>query len=211
MIGTRTLLFATLIAAGLAAASPLNAQALKPEPAPPAALKATFAGGCFWCVEEAFDKAPGVISTVSGYIGGNTRNPNYEQVSAGRTGHAEAVQVEYDPAKVSHEKLLEVFWRNIDPTQRDGQFCDHGSQYRSAIFYHDEAQRKRAEASKAALVKSKPFKGEIVTEITKASEFFPAEGYHQDFYQKNPVRYKFYKTGCGREARLKELWGKRGN
>lgn len=204
MTSLRRLLFATLIAAGLAAASPLNAQAPKP-----ATAKATFAGGCFWCVEEAFDKAPGVISTVSGYIGGQTKQPTYEQVSAGRTGHAEAVQVEYDPAKVSYEKLLDVFWRNIDPTQRDGQFCDHGSQYRSAIFYHDEAQRKLAEASKAALVKSKPFKGEIVTEITKAAEFYPAEDYHQDYHQKNPVRYKFYKTGCGREARLKEVWGKR--
>ena len=206
MTSTRKLLFATFIAAGLAAVSPLNAQAPKPAPAQPATAKATFSGGCFWCVEEAFDKAPGVISTVSGYMGGNTKHPSYEQVSAGRTGHAEVVQVEYDPAKVGYEKLLEVFWRNVDPTQRDGQFCDHGSQYRSAIFYHDEAQRKLAEVSKAALVKSKPFKGEIVTEITKASEFYPAEGYHQDFYQKNPVRYKFYKTGCGREARLKELW-----
>jgi peptide-methionine (S)-S-oxide reductase len=148
---------------------------------------------------------------VSGFTGGNTKNPTYEQVSAGGTGHAEAVQVEYDPAKVSYEKLLDVFWRNIDPTQRDGQFCDHGSQYRSAIFYHDEAQKKLAEASKAALVKSKPFKGEIVTEITKLSEFYPAEDYHQNFHQKNPVRYKFYKTGCGREARLKEVWGKRGD
>ena len=211
MTSTRKLLFATLIAGGLAAASVLNAQAPKPSPAAPGMAKATFAGGCFWCVEEAFDKIPGVISTVSGFTGGNAKNPTYEQVSAGRTGHAEAVQVAYDPAKVSYEKLLDVFWRNIDPTQRDGQFCDHGSQYRSAIYYHDEAQRKLAEASKAALVKSKPFKGEIVTEITKASDFYAAEDYHQDFHQKNPVRYKFYKTGCGREARLKELWGKRGD
>ena len=209
MTSTRKLLIAALISAGMAAASPLNAQAPKAAPAQPTTAKATFAGGCFWCVEEAFDKTPGVISTVSGYMGGSTRNPTYEQVSAGRTGHAEVVQVEYDPAKVSFEKLLEAFWRNIDPTQRDGQFCDHGSQYRSAIFYHDETQRNLAEISKMALVKSKPFKGEIVTEITKASEFYPAEGYHQDYYQKNPVRYKFYKTGCGREARLKELWGKR--
>jgi peptide-methionine (S)-S-oxide reductase len=211
MTRAHRLLFATLIAAGLAAASPLNAQAPKPAPAQPATARATFAGGCFWCVEEAFDKAPGVISTVSGFTGGGAKNPTYEQVSAGGTGHAEAVQVEYDPAKVSYEKLLDVFWRNIDPTQRDGQFCDHGSQYRSAIFYHDEAQKKLAEASKAALVKSKPFKGEIVTEITKVSEFYPAEDYHQNFHQKNPVRYKFYKTGCGREARLKEVWGKRGD
>lgn len=209
MTSTRTLLFATFIAAGLAAASSLNAQAPKPAPVQPASAKATFAGGCFWCLEEAFDKAPGVLSTVSGYLGGQTKNPTYEQVSAGRTGHAEVVQVEYDPAKIGYEKLLEVFWRNVDPTQRNGQFCDHGSQYRSGIFYHDPEQKRLAEASKAALAKNKPFKGEIVTEITKASEFYRAEGYHQDYYQKNPVRYKFYKTGCGREARLKELWGKR--
>ena len=168
--------------------------------------KATFAGGCFWCVEEAFDKVPGVIATISGYLGGHTKNPTYEQVSGGRTGHTEVVQVEYDAKRVSYDKLLEVFWRNIDPTQKDAQFCDQGSQYRSGIFYHDAGQRKLAEASKAALAKNKPFKGEIVTEITGASEFYAAEGYHQDYYLKNPVRYKFYKTGCGREARLKELW-----
>jgi peptide-methionine (S)-S-oxide reductase len=132
-------------------------------------------------------------------------------VTTGRTGHAEAVQVEYDPAKVSYEKLLEVFWRNIDPTQKDAQFCDHGSQYRSAIFYHDDDQRRLAEASRASLAKNKPFKGEIVTQIAKADVFYPAEGYHQDYHVKNPVRYKFYKTGCGREARLEQLWGKRAN
>ena len=176
-------------------------------PSKPATLKATFAGGCFWCMEEAFDPVPGVIATVSGYMGGKTRNPTYEQVSTGRTGHAEVVQIEYDPKRVTYEKLLEVFWRNIDPTQRDAQFCDHGSQYRSAIFYHDAEQKRLAEASRSALVKSKPFKGEIVTEVTQAAEFYPAEDYHQDYYRKNPVRYKFYKTGCGRAARLKELWG----
>lgn len=175
-----------------------------------ASARATFAGGCFWCMEEAFDPVPGVIATISGYMGGRVKNPTYEQVSTGTTGHAEVVQVEYDPRKVTYEKLLEVFWRNIDPTQKDGQFCDHGSQYRSAIFYHDEEQRRLAEASKAALASSKPFKGTIVTEIVKAGEFYPAESYHQDFYLKNPVRYKFYKTGCGREARLRELWGKGG-
>jgi len=161
-------------------------------------------------MEEAYDPVPGVIATVSGYMGGMTRNPTYEQVTTGRTGHAEVVQVEYDPAKVSYARLLEVFWRNIDPTQKDGQFCDHGSSYRTAIFYHNEEQKKLAEASRAALSKNKPFKGEIVTEIVKAPEFYAAEGYHQDFYLKNPVRYKFYKSGCGREARLKELWGKPG-
>jgi peptide-methionine (S)-S-oxide reductase len=161
-------------------------------------------------MEEAFDPVPGVLATTSGYMGGHVKNPTYEQVSTGTTGHAEVVQVEYDPGKVTYEKLLEVFWHNIDPTQKDGQFCDYGSQYRSAIFYHDEEQRRLAEASKAALVSSKRFKGAIVTEIVKAGEFYPAESYHQDFYLKNPVRYKFYKTGCGREARLRQLWGKGG-
>ncbi|HXF67732.1 MAG TPA: peptide-methionine (S)-S-oxide reductase MsrA [Burkholderiales bacterium] len=200
---------AALAALALASPAPAPAQG-KPAARPAATAKATFAGGCFWCMEEAFDPVPGVIATVSGYMGGKLRNPSYEQVSTGRTGHAEVVQVEYDPAKVSYAKLLEVFWRNVDPTQKDGQFCDYGSQYRTAIFYHDEEQRKLAEASKAALAKNKPFAGEIVTEIVKASEFYPAEDYHQDFYLKNPARYKFYKSGCGREARLRQLWGKPG-
>jgi peptide-methionine (S)-S-oxide reductase len=173
-----------------------------------ATAKATFAGGCFWCMEPPFDKLPGVMSTTSGYMGGKTKNPTYEQVSSGTTGHTEVVQVEYDPAKVSYEKLLEVFWRNIDPTQRDGQFCDHGTQYRSEIFYHDDTQRKLAEESKGQLAKSKPFKGDIVTEVTRAGEFYRAEDYHQDFYVRNPVRYKFYRSGCGRDARLKAVWGK---
>ena len=183
------------------------AQAQPQAGAKPATARATFAGGCFWCMEEAFDKVPGVIATVSGYMGGHVKNPTYEQVTTGRTGHAEVVQVEYDPAKVSYARLLEAFWRNIDPTQKDGQFCDHGSSYRSAVFFHDEEQRSLAEASRAALMKNKPFKGEIVTEIAKSGEFYPAEGYHQDYYLKNPARYKFYKSGCGREARLKQLWG----
>ena len=176
---------------------------------PPKTALATFAGGCFWCVEHAFDEVPGVLATISGYIGGHTPNPTYEQVSSGRTGHTEAVQVVYDPAKVGYAALLDVFWRNIDPTQRDGQFCDHGSQYRSEIFFHDEEQRKAAETSRAILMKNKPFKGEIVTAISRAGEFHRAEEYHQDYYRKNPVRYKFYKNGCGRDARLKELWGNR--
>jgi peptide-methionine (S)-S-oxide reductase len=175
-----------------------------------ATAKATFAGGCFWCMEEAYDKVPGVIATVSGYMGGQVKNPTYEQVTTGRTGHAEVVQVEYDPAKVSYAKLVEVFWRNIDPTQRDGQFCDNGPQYRSGIFYHDEEQKRVAEASRAALQKTRPFRGEIVTEITKASVFYAAEGYHQDFHTKSPTRYKYYKNGCGRDARLQQLWGKAG-
>jgi len=174
----------------------------------PALAVATFAGGCFWCMEEALDKAPGVVSTISGYMGGHTKNPTYEQVSMGRTGHAEVVQVEFDPGKTSYEKLLEVFWHNIDPTQRNAQFCDHGSQYRAAIFYHNDEQKRLAEASRTVIMKNKPFKEEIVTEIAGAADFYPAEDYHQDFYKKNPVRYKFYKTGCGREARLRELWGK---
>ncbi len=170
--------------------------------------KATFAGGCFWCMEPPYDKLPGVISTISGYMGGHVKNPTYEQVSTGRTGHTEVVLVEYDPSKVSYEKLLQVFWINIDPTVKNAQFCDHGSQYRSGVFYHDDEQRKLAEASKTALDKSKPFKAAIVTEITKAGEFYRAEEYHQNYYQNNPVRYKLYRNGCGRDARLKELWGK---
>lgn len=184
-----------------------NVQAQTQKKSPVYAL-ATFAGGCFWCMEPPFDKLPGVISTTAGYTGGHTKNPTYEQVSNGETGHFEAVEIKYDPRRISYQKLLDVFWHNIDPTQRDGQFCDHGPQYRTAIFYHNEEQKRLAEASKAALIKNKPFKGEIVTEITRAAEFYRAEDYHQDFYQKNPIRYKFYRTGCGRDARLKELWGK---
>jgi peptide-methionine (S)-S-oxide reductase len=195
------------LAAIISVTATATALAQSPQPAATKPAKATFAGGCFWCMEEAFEPVAGVTAVISGYMGGKTKNPSYEQVSSGRTGHAEVVQIEYDPKRVSYEKLLEVFWRNIDPTQPDAQFCDHGSQYRSAVFYHDEAQKRLAENSRAALVKSKPFKGEIVTEISKAAEFYPAEDYHQDYYKKNPVRYKFYKTGCGRAARLKELWG----
>jgi peptide-methionine (S)-S-oxide reductase len=168
---------------------------------------ATFAGGCFWCTEADFDKVEGVISTTSGYIGGKTANPTYESVSAGNTGHAEAVQIVYDPSKVSYSKLVEHFWRTIDPTVKDRQFCDAGSSYRSAIFVHDADQRAIAEASKKALEKSKPFREPIVTEIVNATTFYPAEGYHQDYYMKNPVRYKFYRYNCGRDARLKQLWG----
>jgi peptide-methionine (S)-S-oxide reductase len=200
--GLRLLACGLVLATSLGGAADASAQA---QPAKPAL--ATFAGGCFWCVEEAFDPVPGIISTTSGYMGGKKRHPTYEEVSAGVTGHTEVVQVAFDPAKVSYEKLLEVFWRNIDPTVKDRQFCDSGSQYRSEIFVHDDAQRKAAEASKTALEKSKPFREPIVTPITTAAEFWPAEGYHQDYYQRNPVRYKYYKTGCGREARLKQLWG----
>ncbi len=176
-------------------------------PVPGKTARAIFAGGCFWCMEGPFDKLNGVISSTSGYIGGTQKDANYKEVSAGYTRHTEAVEIVYDPAKVSYEKLLDVFWHNIDPLTKDRQFCDGGSQYRSGIFYVDEGQKAAADASRVALDKSKPFKGTIVTEITAATEFYPAEDYHQDYYVKNPVRYKFYRSGCGRDARLKELWG----
>ena len=168
---------------------------------------AILAGGCFWCVESDFDKVDGVLSTTSGYVGGRTPNPTYQAVSAGGTGHTEAVRIEFDPARVSYAQLLEKFWPTIDPTVKDQQFCDIGSQYRSGIFVLNERQLKEAEASKAALQKSKPFSQPIVTEITLAGTFYPAEEYHQDYYLKNPIRYKFYRTNCGRDARLKSLWG----
>ena len=192
----------------LAAARPGGSEAQARQGAPAAAARdtATFAGGCFWCVEEAFDKAAGVVSTTSGYTGGRTRNPTYEQVSAGGTGHAEVVQVVFDPRRTSYAKLLQVFWRNVDPLTPNQQFCDEGPQYRSAIFYHDAEQRRQAEASKAAL--DGRFREPIVTEINQAGEFYPAEEYHQDYYTKNPVRYRFYKFTCGRVQRLAEVWGK---
>jgi peptide-methionine (S)-S-oxide reductase len=169
---------------------------------------ATFAGGCFWCMEPPFDKLEGVLSVTSGYTGGQKKNPTYEEVTSGRTGHAEAVQVIYDPARISYRTLLDVFWRNVDPTVRDRQFCDVGTQYRTAIFWHDEEQRREAEASREELERTKPFREKIVTEIVPASEFYPAEEYHQKYYKKNPLRYQYYRAGCGRDARLKELWGK---
>ena len=169
--------------------------------------KATFAGGCFWCMEGPFDELDGVLSTTSGYTGGHMANPTYEQVSAGGTGHAEAVEVAYDPQRISYQELLTVYWRNVDPTTSNAQFCDHGDQYRPAIFYHNEEQRRLAEASKQEIDRTKTFNASIVTEITQATEFYPAEEYHQDFYRKNPIRYKFYRLTCGRDARLTELWG----
>lgn len=168
---------------------------------------ATFAGGCFWCMEAPFDKLPGVVSVTPGYTGGHAKNPTYEQVSSGATGHTEAVRIVYDPARIGYDRLLEVFWRNIDPTVRNRQFCDVGSQYRSGIFYHGEGQRLLALKSKEALEKSKSFGGPVVTEITEAGEFYPAEEYHRQYYQKNPVRYRYYRSACGRDNRLKELWG----
>lgn len=168
---------------------------------------ATFAGGCFWCMEHPFDRLTGVISVTAGYTGGQKKDPTYEEVSSGTTGHAEAVQIVYDPAKTSYAKLLDTFWHNIDPTIKDRQFCDVGRQYRSAIFYHNEEQRKLAQDSKAALEKKRPFKETIKTEITQAGAFYPAEEHHQHYYKKNPIRYDYYRTGCGRDERLKDLWG----
>jgi peptide-methionine (S)-S-oxide reductase len=168
---------------------------------------AIFAGGCFWCVEADFDKVPGVIATESGYAGGKLQNPTYEQVSAGATGHAEAVRVTYDPVKVSYQALVEFFWHHVDPTVKDRQFCDIGNQYRTAIFYEDDAQRDVAQASKAALEKSGRL-AHVYTEIAPAGTFYPAEEYHQDYYQKNPIRYKYYRSRCGRDARIEEVWGK---
>jgi peptide-methionine (S)-S-oxide reductase len=171
---------------------------------------ATFAGGCFWCMEEAFEPIEGVVSVVSGYTGGRQVNPSYAEVSAGGTGHAEAVEIRFDSAKVSYQQLLQHFWRNIDPLAVDRQFCDRGNQYRSAIFYHGEEQQRLAEESKAALERSGRLKGTIATQIVAAGPFYRAEEYHQDYYRKNPQRYKFYKWSCGRAQRLEELWGKKG-
>jgi peptide-methionine (S)-S-oxide reductase len=174
----------------------------------PALQTATFAGGCFWCMETPFYQRTGVVSVASGYIGGSLKNPSYQDVSAGGTGHAEAVQVIFDPAKISYARLLEIFWANIDPTVANQQFCDRGSQYRSAIFTHSAEQAALANASKALWQKSPRFQGQtIYTEITTASEFYRAEEYHQQYAQKNPTRYKFYRWNCGRDQRLDEIWG----
>lgn len=199
-----TIALATLLAAACSGGA--EAQARQGAPAVATRDTATFAGGCFWCVEEAFDKAAGVVKTTSGYTGGRTRNPTYEQVSAGGTGHAEVVQVVFDPRKTSYAKLLDVFWRNVDPLTPNQQFCDEGPQYRSAVFYHDAEQRRQAEASKQAL--DGRFREPVVTEISQVGAFYPAEEYHQDYYTKNPVRYRFYKFSCGRAQRLAEVWGK---
>jgi peptide-methionine (S)-S-oxide reductase len=200
----RTLRWAIILAALWAAAVGAQSKA----DAPPRTETAIFAGGCFWCVEADFDKVDGVLQTTSGYIGGRVPNPTYSMVSAGGTGHTEAVKIVFDPARVSYAQLLEKFWPTIDPTVKDQQFCDVGSQYRSGIFPLDQKQLKEAEASKAARQKAKPFKAPIVTEITLATTFYPAEEYHQDYYLKNPIRYRYYRTGCGRDARLKDLWGR---
>jgi peptide-methionine (S)-S-oxide reductase len=199
----------SLAALGALAAGPTTPEPPKKEAAPakPKLATATFAGGCFWCMEPPYDKVQGVISTTSGYMGGIKANPTYEEASTGRTGHAEVVQVVYDPSKVSYAQLLHIFWRNIDPLTPNAQFCDHGPQYRSAIFFHDAEQQRLAEESKRQLEAAGRFKAAIVTELVSAGTFYPAEDYHQDYYQKNPVRYRYYRFGCGRDARLKQLWG----
>lgn len=170
--------------------------------------EATFAGGCFWCMEPPFDELDGVISTTSGYSGGHVPNPTYKQVSSGKTGHLEVLQVLYDPTLSSYSELLEVFWRNVDPVDGGGQFCDRGEQYRTAIFYHDEEQRRLAEQSKNELERSGRLSRPIATEILPLEAFYPAEEYHQNYYLKNPLRYKYYRTACGRDRRLADLWGK---
>jgi peptide-methionine (S)-S-oxide reductase len=203
MVLLRTVLgSAFALLAAIAAATPSAGQA------PPLAT-AIFAGGCFWCEEAVFDAVPGVVSVTSGYTGGTTEHPTYEEVESGRTGHAESVEVVFDSQKIGYDKLLDLFWHNVDPVTPNAQFCDRGSQYRSAIFYTDEAQRRAAEASKAALEASGRFKQPIVTEIVAASAFWPAEEYHQHYHVKNPVRYRYYRFGCGRDRRLEELWGPR--
>jgi peptide-methionine (S)-S-oxide reductase len=205
----RRLLPLLAAAATLAVAAPaLLAQQQGAAPAATAEQAvATFAGGCFWCMEPPYDHLDGVLSTTSGYTGGSTENPTYQEVSRGGTGHAEVVQVVYNPAKVSYEQLLDVYWRNVDPLDGGGQFCDRGDSYRTAIFVHDAEQRRLAEASKQALEDSDRFTQPIVTPIVDASTFYPAEDYHQDYYVKNPVRYKFYRWNCGRDQRLAEVWG----
>ena len=167
---------------------------------------AIFAGGCFWCIEADFEKLPGVLGAESGYTGGHTVNPSYEQVSAGNTGHTEAIRVSYDPQKVSYPQLLDYFWRHIDPTVKNRQFCDIGTQYRSGIYWQNEDERKAAESSRDALLASGRLP-RIETEIAAATPFYPAEEYHQDYYRKNPIRYAYYRQGCGRDARVKQIWG----
>jgi peptide-methionine (S)-S-oxide reductase len=209
MISRRiSLLAAALVVAAIGSHVQAQPGSAQPGPAQPAQATATFAGGCFWCMEAPFDKLDGVASVTVGYTAGKKENPTYQEVSAGITGHTEAVQIVYDPAKVSYQKLLDIFWRNIDPLTPNAQFCDHGSQYRSGIYYHDDDQKQLAEASKAALEKSGRFDKPIVTEIVAASKFWPAEDYHQHYYVKSPLRYKVYRLGCGRDRRLEQLWGK---
>ncbi|MBK8231498.1 MAG: bifunctional methionine sulfoxide reductase B/A protein [Candidatus Eisenbacteria bacterium] len=189
---------------------PGNAERLQTGSAPAAATaSAIFAAGCFWCIETSYEGRPGIRAVVSGYTGGSKENPTYEEVGGGGTGHAEAVRIEYDPAQMTYAQLLDIFWHNIDPTQENGQFCDHGRQYRSAIFYQNEEEHRLAEETKADLAAHADLPGPIVTEIVAASTFYPAEEYHQDFFRKDPLRYQGYRLGCGRDARLKKLWGEK--
>ena len=217
----RVLAAVTLVSATIAFTAPgyaaTSAPASKAGPAAksaapaPALEKATFAGGCFWCMETAFEGLPGVTAVISGYTDGAKLNPTYHEVSSGGTGHAESVQITYDPKTITYAALLDIFWHNIDPTQSNGQFCDIGTQYRSGIFYHDATQKRLAEASKRALETTpQRFKKPIVTEIAAATRFWPAEDYHQDFYKKDPERYESYREGCGRDRRLTQLWGQPG-
>jgi peptide-methionine (S)-S-oxide reductase len=193
-------------AAALVVLALLSLNAIAADPAAPRSATAIFAGGCFWCTESDFEKLPGVIGAESGYTAGKAVNPSYEQVSAGGTGHTEAVRVTYDPTRVTYAQLLDHFWHNVDPTVKDRQFCDVGHQYRSGIYWQTEAERQAAEASRDALLKSGRF-AQIHTEIAQATTFYPAEEYHQDYYKKNPIRYNYYRRGCGRDARLQQLWG----
>ncbi len=196
------------LAAVLLAAVPAGAAGAGPAPAARHLEKATFAGGCFWCMESPFDKLDGVVSVAVGYTGGHAVKPTYEEVSAGGTGHAESIEIVFDPAKIGYRQLLDVYWHNVDPTTPGRQFCDVGRQYRTAIFYHGEEQKALAETSKKALEESKRLPGPIVTEIVPAGTFWPAEEYHQHYYKKNPVRYKYYRYSCGRDRRLEEIWGR---
>ena len=195
------------IAAVIAALIPVSGIADATSPPKAGLSRATFAGGCFWCMEPPFEKLPGVVSVVSGYTGGRRKDPTYAEVSSGGTGHFEAVEVVYDPKAITYEKLLEVFWHNVDPTTAAGQFCDIGEQYRTAIFVHDDEQRRLATESKLQIEATKPFKGPVLTEIVAAGPFYMAEDYHQDYHLRNPIRYRFYRTNCGRDRKLKELWG----
>lgn len=204
----RCVVVAFLLSCGAALGASPGAPSSSAAPRPEASRQiATFAGGCFWSMQVAFTGVPGVVSTVVGYSGGTKANPTYEEVESGGTGHAESIEVVFDPSKVSYAQLLDVYWHHIDPTARDRQFCDAGHQYRSVIFFHDDAQRAQAEASKAKLQASGRFQAPIATEIVRATPFYPAEAYHQDFAKKNPTRYQMYRWGCGRDGALKKVWG----
>ncbi len=208
MIGMASVRFALAAMLGVALGVSVSAQTPETGQGAEKTASAIFAGGCFWCMESPFDKLDGVISTTSGYIGGSTENPTYRQVTTGTTGHLEAVKVEYDPEKVSYNKLLDVFWRNIDPHDAGGQFCDRGEQYTTAIFYLTDDQKRLADASKQSLESGGKLNAPVVTPVKPAPKFYAAEDYHQDYYKKNPLKYRLYRSGCGRDARLEEVWGK---